>query len=577
MRAPARLPDPAPGTSSTAPRPLWARLLRHPSSPLAAAVAFSLCVVTLGTLPVDAPTQPRAAGSSVGGSSAAGAVLPPASARPSAPAADAAADEARTSQQTRKPTRGGDRLLSPASARWTGYAFDACRAPSSRVMDRWRVASPFLGVGVYIGGSLRACPQRHLTPRWVSHQTRHGWRLLPIWVGPQASCAAYRTDIKSYPGRRGLYPGAHRQGVHAAKGAKAAARSLGIAPGATLWYDLEWFPPGNSRCRDSALRLLSSWTRELHRGGYQAGVYSSISAGIKAVGKARGRSTYTAPDHVWFAWANGRRDTWFGNDWLRAPRWKQDRRVHQYALDVTASYGGVRMRIDRNYVDLGTSPHVRRTPAVCGRAADQPRYRVLHRGSRGPAVGVARCLLRAAGHYRGEERGAYDEATQKAVRRFQREHDLRATGRLDKRSWTALLAGGPRQVLKRGSEGAAVRRVQRALTSALPGKVAVHGHFGPATQVAVTRYQQRAGLRVTGVVSPATWHALRTGRLDDHKSGAHPKRHDKHAKKHAHKSAEKSGKKGKKSAAKRHAGEKHGHKRHGKHHHPNRHHHKQNR
>lgn len=571
MRAPARLPAPAPG-SSPAPPSLWARFLRHPSSPLVAAVAFSVCVTTLGASGADPQPAPQSWAS-------APTVSGPAAAGVTAGTADVAAPAPKT--QARRPSRGTHREQGPVTARWTGYAFDACRAPSSRVMDRWRVTSPFLGVGIYIGGALRACEQRHLTPRWVSHQTRQGWRLLPIWVGPQASCAAYRKDIASHPGRRGLYPGAHRQGVRAAKGAKAAARALGIRPGSTLWYDLEWFPPGNVRCRDSALRLLSSWTRELHRGGYQAGVYSSISAGIKAVGKERGRDRYTSPDHVWFAWANGRRDTWFGTDWLRAPRWKQNRRVHQYALDVTASYGGVRMRIDRNYVDLGTTPHVRRTPAVCGRAADEPRYRVLHRGSQGSSVAVAQCLLRATGHYRGETGSTYGEVTRRAVRSFQRALELPGTGRVDKRTWTALLAAGPRQVLKRGSEGTAVRRVQRALTSALPGSVAVHGHFGPATQVAVSRYQRRAGLDVTGVVSPATWRALRTGRLHDHpvrhghKAGSRPHAHGKHdnasekrgtrkphgkrndgAKRHGE------GKPGKKGSA-----EKHG-KRPGKHEHP---------
>src|SRR5512139_2589636 len=95
-----------------------------------------------------------------------------------------------TAPGTGPATRGELRAATGGMDRWTGYAFDACRAPSSAVMDRWRVASPFLGAGIYIGGALRACPQRHLTRGWVQHQTRQGWRLLPIWVGPQASCTS---------------------------------------------------------------------------------------------------------------------------------------------------------------------------------------------------------------------------------------------------------------------------------------------------------------------------------------------------------------------------------------------------
>ena len=72
--------------------------------------------------------------------------------------------------------------------------------------------------------------------------------------------------------------------------------------------------------------------------------------------------------------------------YVKAPRWKLDRRVHQYALDVRASYGGVRMAIDRNFVDLGSSPEVRRAPAVCGRTADRPIYGRIRTGSTAPRV-----------------------------------------------------------------------------------------------------------------------------------------------------------------------------------------------
>ena len=446
------------------------------------------------------------------------------------------------------------RAVASGADRWTGYAFDACRAPSSRVMDRWRVASPFLGAGIYIGGELRACPQKHLTRGWVEHQTRQGWRLLPIWVGPQASCTSYRRTISSRPGAQGRYPTARAQGAAAARGARAAAQRLGLGRGTTLWYDLEWFPTGNHRCRTSALHFLSAWTRELHRTGHQSGVYSSVSAGIAVLGRERGSSRYTAPDRVWFAWANGRRDVSWGK-YVKAPRWKTDGRVHQYALDVRATYGGVRMAIDRNFVDLGSSPELRREPAVCGPAADRTNYGLLRRGSRGHRVGLAQCLLHAAGHYRGGPGRSYDDRTHRAMRSFQRTHDLRATGRTDDRTWAALLAAGSRPLLKHGSEGPDVRRLQRALTAALPGAVRVHGHFGPATTSAVRRYQARTGLRVSGVATPATWRALRTGAADvrRHAGKHHGKAHDKHKAGHG-----KPGKAHKKDHAEKSPGRKHG-------------------
>ncbi len=478
--------------------------------------------------------------------------------------ADAAAPRERASHAsatqagTGPVSRGLLRATTEGVDRWTGYAFDACRAPSSAVMDRWRVASPFLGAGIYIGGALRACPQRHLTPGWVRHQTEQGWRLLPIWVGPQASCTSYHRRITSRPGAQGRYPGARSQGIRAARGARAAASGLGIGRGSTLWYDLEWFPAGNSKCRKSALHFLSAWTRELHRAGYLSGIYSSVSAGIAVMGRERANGTYTAPDRLWFAWANGRRDvSW--NKYVAAPRWRTDHRVHQYALDVSASYGGVRLAIDRNFVDLGSSGAARRTPAVCGPTADRAHYRSLHRGAQGSTVRVAQCLLAATGHYDGDTGGSYGRQTHAAVKTFQRDRGLRATGRLDDRTWTALLATGSRPVLKRGSEGSAVRRVQRALTAALPGTVAVHGHFGPGTVSALCRYQARHGLRVSGVVTPGTWHALRTGapvvrqhhrghRADHgkgHRPGGHHAQHAKqqaHPQKHGHGQHHKDGK-----------------------------------
>jgi hypothetical protein len=469
-----------------------------------------------------------------------------------------------TATRARTASRSGFRRQVSAVDRWSGYAFDACRAPSTRTMDRWRVASPFLGVGIYIGGGLRACAQPNLTAGWVRHQARAGWKLLPIWVGPQASCTSYRSRISSRPGARGRYPHARAQGLRAARGARAAARRLGLGPGSTLWYDLEWFPTGNVKCRKSSLHFLSAWTHGLHGAGYLAGVYSSVSAGIAVVGRERGNSRFVAPDRVWFAWANGRHDvTW--TKYLRAPRWRTDHRVHQYALDVTASYGGVRLAIDRNFVDLGSVPAVRRTPAVCGRTPDRLGYAPANRGDHGVRVRVAQCLLRESGHYRGEIGGAYGERTHAAVRSLQKLRGLRVTGRTDRRTWTALLATGPRPVLKRGSEGPAVRRIQRALTAAMPGLVAVHGYYGPGTATAVARYQSRHGLRVSGVVTPGTWHALRTGEPVHHKHHAKKRHADK---KHGHHATKHKKRQAKKHGAKKHGAKEHGgHKAHDKKHH----------
>ena len=152
-----------------------------------------------------------------------------------------------------------------------GYGFDQCLAPTQQAMDVWLNHSPFLSVGIYISGNSRACrSQPNLTPRWIGTQLRKGWRLLPITLGPQASCSdrfpRYDDDpvIDGRPGRNDNFPFARRQGRAEAAKAVDAAKALGIAPRSTLWYDLEAFDDDNYRCRESALAFLSAWTNKLH-------------------------------------------------------------------------------------------------------------------------------------------------------------------------------------------------------------------------------------------------------------------------------------------------------------------------
>ena len=52
---------------------------------------------------------------------------------------------------------------SASATRLTGYAFDACTAPPLATMQAWKIASPYKGVGVYIGGVSRSCAQPNLT------------------------------------------------------------------------------------------------------------------------------------------------------------------------------------------------------------------------------------------------------------------------------------------------------------------------------------------------------------------------------------------------------------------------------
>jgi lysozyme len=65
-------------------------------------------------------------------------------------------------------------------------------------------------------------------------------------------------------------------------------------------------------------------------------------------------------------------------------------------------------------------------------------------------------------------------------------------------------------VLKKGVDGKAVERLQRALKAA-GHAVTVDGDFGDATKRAVKAFQAAHGLEADGVVGPATWAALGGG------------------------------------------------------------------
>jgi len=174
---------------------------------------------------------------------------------------------------------------------FTGYGFDQCLAPDQAAMDAWLRSSPFWAVGIYISGDSRACTsQPNLTPTWISTQLRSGWRLLPITLGPQAWCTTrdrYLQQVRISPDPAKSYGKARRQGRAEAAKTVARATQLGLAPGSTLWYDLEAFDIAPTDCRESALSFLSAWTNKLHALDFVSGIYSSAASGVKMLDDAQ--------------------------------------------------------------------------------------------------------------------------------------------------------------------------------------------------------------------------------------------------------------------------------------------------
>jgi peptidoglycan hydrolase-like protein with peptidoglycan-binding domain len=139
-------------------------------------------------------------------------------------------------------------------------------------------------------------------------------------------------------------------------------------------------------------------------------------------------------------------------------------------------------------------------------------YSTIRNGSTGGLVSAAQCLLRSAGSDPGVYDGTFGASTEQAVRSFQTSKSLTADGVVGSRTWTALLSAGTTPTLQQGSTGEAVRRLQRALTSALARTVSIDGNFGPLTKQAVIDYQSSRGLGADGIVGAQTWGALQGGR-----------------------------------------------------------------
>jgi hypothetical protein len=408
----------------------------------------------------------------------------------------------------------------PRSDGFSGYAFDARCAPTQEQMDAWLTSSPFWGAGIYIGGSMASCRptetdpgQPHLDATWVARQWASGWRLLPIWVGPQAACHTHYGDLVD-ANPAGAYAAADARGRSEAAAAVSRARELGLPAGSTLWYDLEGgFDLANDDCRRSALRLLSGWTLALHDLGYRSGVYSNVADGIHALDNADNVSpgSYEMPDQVWYAWYNGRADVDIDTRWVRPGSW-DGQRVHQYESQTTVAYGGVSLTVDRNFMELGGgSQRPRSTRACGGMRLDFGTYPRLKPGSRGDRVQALQCLLKKNARYHGRLDARFDRDVVRAVRSFQRRHDLRVTGKVDIKTWTALFATGSAPLLKVGSAGEPTLRLQRSLRAAGFRSVKPTGVVTEGTAAAVRRHQQDLGLDPTGVVTAEFWAALQRG------------------------------------------------------------------
>jgi hypothetical protein len=226
---------------------------------------------------------------------------------------------------------------------FTGMGFDACAAPSVSTMQSW-LSSPYRAAGIYIGGSMRACPDGNLSSSWVSQVSTMGWGLIPIYVGVQAPCVN-QTGLATIDPKQ-----AAAQGKAAAADAAGRAAFFGLGAGSPVYYDMEAYAPSAS-CTSTVLTFLTAWTQELHARGYTSGAYGSTGSLMVDLSKAVGTTGFTAPDNVWFANWNGLQTL---SDSAKYPAfrdnyWANGQRIHQYSTG-SETWGGVNINIDANWV-----------------------------------------------------------------------------------------------------------------------------------------------------------------------------------------------------------------------------------
>ncbi|WP_248583414.1 glycoside hydrolase domain-containing protein [Nocardioides sp. InS609-2] len=403
---------------------------------------------------------------------------------------------------------------------FTGYGFDQCLAPDQAKMDIWLQHSPFLAAGIYISGDSRACrDQPNLSPTWISTQLANGWRLLPIALGPQASCQPrfprYKDDFKinPSPGASGTYSIAQGQGSTEADKNIDDALVLGIAPGSTIWYDLEGFDLTDTQCRESALRFIHGWTTRVTARGFVAGMYSSAGSGIKMIDDARAErpGQFTLPSRIWIARWDGIANT--STSYIREDGWRPGGRMKQYLGGHNETWGGATINIDSNFLDLGRGS-VADPESWCGglKTSFWSYPRLTTKKAKVNRVKVLQCMLAARSLYDGKVNGRYNKRTRNGIAQWQAARGRKAAKAFTRSHWVSLLAEGSAPVLKVGSAGADVFRLQRALNATGRGKLAGTGVYDQKTESAVRAYQKARRLSVTGTTTPEVWAALAAGR-----------------------------------------------------------------
>ena len=149
-------------------------------------------------------------------------------------------------------------------------------------------------------------------------------------------------------------------------------------------------------------------------------------------------------------------------------------------------------------------------------AAVVPDMPMLYRGCTGDAVKTLQDKLNTLGYNSGNVDGIFGAKTYAAVTAFQKANSLGVDGIVGKLTWAKLYDATPVNVtpvttqpmLRTGSRGDAVRKLQELLNAKGYTCGSVDGIFGSKTYAAVLAFQKANGLGADGIVGPLTWAKL---------------------------------------------------------------------
>ena len=131
---------------------------------------------------------------------------------------------------------------------------------------------------------------------------------------------------------------------------------------------------------------------------------------------------------------------------------------------------------------------------------------VLNRGSNDPAVRDLQQALKTLGHDPGAIDGVFGASTEGAVKAFQQAREITADGIVGRVTWINIdEADQSEPVLRMGSSGLPVRRLQSRMSAVGFEVGGVDGRFGAKTEQAVKQLQQQSELGADGVVGAKTW------------------------------------------------------------------------